>query len=49
MNRGRGNHLKKPNRLKKKSHRWKKAYTWVLVANVVYILLFLIIANYFTV
>jgi hypothetical protein len=49
MNRGRGNHLKKPNRLKKKSHRWEKAYTWVLVANVVYILLFLIIANYFTV
>jgi hypothetical protein len=28
---------------------WKKEYTWVLVANVIYILAFYLITNYFTV
>jgi len=35
--------------MKKNKYTWKKAYTWVLVANVVYILIFIFIANYFTV
>ena len=35
--------------MKPEKYTWKKEYTLVLVANVVYILVFLLITNYFTV
>ena len=31
----------------KKSTAWKKSYTWVLIANVIYVLVFYLIMEYF--
>lgn len=34
--------------MEQQKHSWKKEYTFVLVANVIYIIAFYLITNYFT-
>ena len=35
--------------MKEQKYKWKKEYSLVLIANVIYIILFFFITNYFTV
>ena len=39
----------KYNRMKEQKYTWKKEYSLVLIANIVYMIMFYFISNYFTV